>query len=593
MFRRRLTDKMNSPESLDKLLVVVTPRAELTFTALAIILLVAVTWSFIAKIPMTVSGEGILLKPGSIKAVQSQGDGPIVEIHAAAGDMVTAGQVLARISVPELNRQLDRQINEYLTEKEFSDSQLKLAQKERDLEQSVIRESIDNIENGLQAIDELRDELLQQKENFASTQETSLRHTKELLDRLRQFQRDRLNNVAKLVEQGHATKTQEVAVRREVTDTESRITEMEVQIVQQNVLRVETIQQALNLRQQYERLKTDLTELKVRREQVVRRYETTRQEFRQRLSNMAADIRNTQERRARNARVLSYFSGTVLEINMNFGQLVSSGTRLAMLQAEPQHPFFRIETLREAGAGTLSLSVNSEMTPALRYDSTPDEWVEALSDLPAIKGRYKVTAHGQMPEEPMDLNFIPMWDEYEDQKLTVEVHDLHLYTRSGVPVHATVYALGDKVVDEELRHLGFFPVGAGKKVVPGMEIRIDPANIEVQRFGSLVGQVTDVSKYPVSGEGIVNLVGNSELAKAFSTQGGAIMITASLKRDDSTPNGYKWTSKSPEVDITAGITTTSRVTVERRRPVSFVIPLMREWLLGEGQRKLRPEDVLE
>lgn len=593
MFRRRLTDKMNSPESLDKLLVVVTPRAELTFTALALILLVGLVWSFIARIPMTVSGEGILLKPGSIKAVQSFGSGPITEIFFAAGDHVSAGEVLAQINQPEINRRLERLIFDYRSEKDFAETTLALAKREHDLEMSLIADSEANAKSGLEAVRELRDDLLAQKEHFATAQESSLTHMRELLDQLKKSQQGRLKSVAQLVAEGHATKTQEVSVLREVTDTANRISDLEVQIVQQNVLRVDTIQQALNLRQQFEQLRTELTQLKVRREQNTRRFETTRQDIRQRLANLEADIRSTQQTRAREGRVISFFSGTILEVNMNFGELVSSGSRLAMLQAAPQLPFFRIETMHEAGQGSLAISVNGVTTERLPFDAAPAAWADAIGALPTVKGRFTVEAKGQLPKVPMDLYLTPTSDSLVNEELIVEVLDMDLYTPSGIPAYATVVTLGDNIPEEDLKHLGFFPIGAGKKVAPGMEIRIDPANIETQRFGSLVGRVTDVSKYPMSSEGIVTLVGNSELAKAFTAQGGAIMIAASLDLDPSTPNGFKWTSKSPDVQITAGTTTTSRVTVERRRPISFAIPLLREWLLGEGKPKPTADEILQ
>ncbi|NES67365.1 MAG: NHLP bacteriocin system secretion protein, partial [Okeania sp. SIO2D1] len=43
-------------------------------------------------------------------------------------------------------------------------------------------------------------------------------------------------------------------------------------------------------------------------------------------------------------------------------------------------------------------------------------------------------------------------------------------------------------------------------------------------------------------------------------------------------SGYQWSSsKGPQQKLTAGTTTTTRVRVEERAPITFVLPILREW----------------
>lgn len=135
--------------------------------------------------------------------------------------------------------------------------------------------------------------------------------------------------------------------------------------------------------------------------------------------------------------------------------------------------------------------------------------------------------------------------------------------------------------DAELRNLAYFSVKDGKKVQPGDEIRITPATVERERYGSIVGKVTKVSSFPVTREGVVNVVGNAEIAEALMKQGGAIEIEATLEKDANSFSGYRWTSKGPELKLSSGTTTTVRVTVERRAPITYVLPLVRAWLTGQ------------
>jgi len=99
-----------------------------------------------------------------------------------------------------------------------------------------------------------------------------------------------------------------------------------------------------------------------------------------------------------------------------------------------------------------------------------------------------------------------------------------------------------------------------------------------------MGRVTRISTFPVTSEGIVNMIGNKEVVDALLKQGGTMLVEASLLTATNHPTGFQWTSKGPEQPITAGTTTTCRITVEERRPITFAIPLLRKWFLGQSSQ---------
>jgi len=124
----------------------------------------------------------------------------------------------------------------------------------------------------------------------------------------------------------------------------------------------------------------------------------------------------------------------------------------------------------------------------------------------------------------------------------------------------------------------YFRVSDGKKIEPGMDMRITPATVERERHGSIAGKVLSVSPFPVTTEAVTNVVGNAEVAQLLSAGGSKIEVFAELTQDPSSPTGYKWTSgKGPDVKITAGTTGAVRATVESRRPITFIIPILRRW----------------
>jgi HlyD family secretion protein len=141
--------------------------------------------------------------------------------------------------------------------------------------------------------------------------------------------------------------------------------------------------------------------------------------------------------------------------------------------------------------------------------------------------------------------------------------------------------LGSMEIDDphgELVALSFFDVADGKKLVPGMEIQVSPSTVQRERFGSVVGVIDRVSEFPVSTDAVSNTIGNREVAARITANGSRIEVYARTIRDERSPNGFKWTSgMGPERPVTAGTTLTARVTVERRRPITYVIPILRDW----------------
>ncbi|MHC5712582.1 MAG: NHLP bacteriocin system secretion protein [Nostoc sp.] len=130
----------------------------------------------------------------------------------------------------------------------------------------------------------------------------------------------------------------------------------------------------------------------------------------------------------------------------------------------------------------------------------------------------------------------------------------------------------------EMMSVTYFAVEDGKKIRPGMQILITPDTVKRTRFGGILGKILEVSPFPVTSEGATSVVGNPEMVqKIMGEGGGKIEAIAQLKLDPKTFSGYKWSSSTgPKLEISPGTTTTVRVTVEERSPITFVLPILRE-----------------
>ncbi|MFP4351828.1 MAG: NHLP bacteriocin system secretion protein [Puniceicoccaceae bacterium] len=128
----------------------------------------------------------------------------------------------------------------------------------------------------------------------------------------------------------------------------------------------------------------------------------------------------------------------------------------------------------------------------------------------------------------------------------------------------------------------FIPhTGLSKRVKPGMEARISPDAYRKERYGYLLGTVESVSPYPIDRDSMIARVGSEALADEILGDGVPFAVTARLREDPSSPNGYAWSSAAGgEAEVSMGSTCTASFVVDRPAPISLVIPALRE-LLGQ------------
>lgn len=102
LFREVSLERLSSPEQLDELIKVTSPRAWLALIAIGCILISAIAWGFLGSIPTKIEGQGILLNNGGVFSLQHHTSGQVVDVRFKLGDMVKKGDVVARIELPQL-----------------------------------------------------------------------------------------------------------------------------------------------------------------------------------------------------------------------------------------------------------------------------------------------------------------------------------------------------------------------------------------------------------------------------------------------------------------------------------------------------------
>lgn len=116
--RKQSLKKATSPEQLDAMLKVATPKGWYAALFLVGALTAGLVWSVFASAPVKVTGKGILLAGGKVLAVSATSPGIAGEPRVTPGSVVQKGDILLDVSLPEIEAQI--------VEAQFRETQLGL-----------------------------------------------------------------------------------------------------------------------------------------------------------------------------------------------------------------------------------------------------------------------------------------------------------------------------------------------------------------------------------------------------------------------------------------------------------------------------------
>lgn len=277
IFRQASLDRLSSPDQLDQLVQVITPRAWLLWAPMVGIAIGAVLWGFLGSVPVTVSGRAILLQRGGLAEVSAAAQGRVADLLVVVGSRVARGQPVARIAQPELVER-QRQATDRLAE----------ARREEQRLRGLLRQGAD-----IQAASVQQQRTLLEQQHRAAEERGRL-----LLERAAVQ--------ATLLEQGLITRQTLLATQAEATATRLESENSKVQIRQ------------LALRQLDERKQAEAQLSQVQAQ--------------------VAEARRAAEGLAETARlttvVESPYAGRVVEVRVADGALVALGTPLLAVEPE-------------------------------------------------------------------------------------------------------------------------------------------------------------------------------------------------------------------------------------------------------------------
>jgi HlyD family secretion protein len=116
----------------------------------------------------------------------------------------------------------------------------------------------------------------------------------------------------------------------------------------------------------------------------------------------------------------------------------------------------------------------------------------------------------------------------------------------------------------------------GKRIRARMETQISPSTVRREEYGFMRGEIVSVGEYPVTPEAVQSTVANQALAQELIGSSSKIEVRVALKPDANTPSGYAWSSSSgPPCRVEGGTRVVVSVVVERKAPITYVLPILR------------------
>ncbi len=275
-FRKAALEKLSTPEKLDQLIQVTSPRAWIALLTIAIAIGTALSWGFWGRVKTKVNTVGILLG-GEVYDIVSTAQGQLIDLKVTIGDVVQEGAVIAVVDQPDI-----RQLIEV--------AEASLAERQLELQQLIAFGSKDS---------EIQDELIQQ-------QRLSTKQQIETLEKSVVFFRHQLKIDRALLEKGLTTKPQVVNTEQQLENAQNQIETLKAQLVQMS-------SQELNVDFSLQQ-KTML--------------------IRQRIAQEERRLQQLQEQLDINTHIKSPHGGKVVELLASSGVVVGLGTPLIKIKDE-------------------------------------------------------------------------------------------------------------------------------------------------------------------------------------------------------------------------------------------------------------------
>ena len=525
LFRKESLEQLSSPEKLDQLMEVISRRDWLPLCTFGTLVVLAILWSIFGKIPLNIKSKGVLVYPNRIIEVQSPVSGQLQKVNVKQGDCVKQGDILAAIEPSDIRQKLQQEQDKLARLQSQTQLANNLQDKRTDLEIFSLSQREKDLRQSIQDTNSLSP-VLNNQEMAAIQQEkeSTAQKFKALQTIAPELRNKGLNSL----------KEQRISIGKKSQDFQELSLSFKKRLENRRELFKEgaiSLEQILEAEQDYKKnlqnifqLEADLKQLDVKETEIEQQY----------LDNLSS---------------MSKYQAELRELTLK----------------ETQN--------KEKYLGSLSKS--EQQKTELQSLATERKKIE--------QANLETSSQRKNDLQQVKYNIAQLAKQYNDNKAIKSPYSgcfLEITASQGSVLNqgVTIGAIQVNKSSQALTTVAYFPIGNGKKITPGMKIYITPDTVHREKFGSIIGTVSEVSPFPITEEAATKLIGNSAITNDLIAKVGPVIeVHAQLKLDPSTPSGYAWSSsQGPALKVTPGTTVTAQVTIEEQTPITLVLPILRQ-----------------
>ncbi|MGK7941440.1 MAG: NHLP bacteriocin system secretion protein, partial [Crocosphaera sp.] len=380
-----ISQKVVSPDKFDDLVQVVDSHNWLSLCTYGSIVALILLWGVFGKIPVNVTGKGVLIYPNTINDLESPIKGKIEQVKVKTGECVTKDQVLAIIDPSDIKQQL-KQEKIKLVQLQSQDNQADFLQqqqtnlqtqtvtqhkasKQQQLETALaltpllkkqgfesISKQKKSVEKKLTHLQQINPQLKQNSLDSLKKQRISLEQQSKDVAEILPVLKDRWTKRQSLKNQGALSADQVLESEQEYrqalqkqSDLQAKVQELQVQETQiqqqylDNLGKISDYQAQLTelqlketeAREKYEQnlskisqLKADIKELDSQQKRVAQDNLKEENQRNNQIQETQRNIARLQKQYDDNREIKSPVNGCILELTASKGDIIETGERL-------------------------------------------------------------------------------------------------------------------------------------------------------------------------------------------------------------------------------------------------------------------------
>jgi HlyD family secretion protein len=323
LYREKSLEKLHSPDRLDQLLQTVGPKSWIPLLALSLVVAAVVLWAVFGRIPIVVNGKGILVYPRKVVDFQAPGSGNVTRLLVRVGDTIKKDTVLARISQPELEKQLELQ-QAKLTELTTHSQAAELLRSQRaGLEAQTTRDQSARLEKHISASKALAEDLREKSLQSVQNEKERLQEQLALARNVAAALKERYDGQKKLFESGILSRDLLIEAEKAWMDSLTRVSNLDGELKDLRSKELEAEQRYLDRLQQIANYRFELEGLTVKEKELAQENQESASSYERQISDVQREIDRLNGLLEKQGSLKAENNGRILEVDDPESRLVS------------------------------------------------------------------------------------------------------------------------------------------------------------------------------------------------------------------------------------------------------------------------------